>query len=87
MSKSIRFFSRKLTSDSFDLRCAQFVFWVAAIGIFALGLSKLPSLQLSEAELFFGVLLLVVAAFQFIILSFVLPITAVGKRANAKNDD
>ena len=87
MLKPLRFLTRRLTSTDFDVRCAQLAFWVASIGIFAIGVSKLASLQLSEAELFFGVLLLVVAAFQFIILSFVLPITALGKRANAKTDD
>jgi len=51
-----RFLGWQLTSELSGAKFAQITCYVSAFGIFALMIRKIGRLQLTEAELFFGVL-------------------------------
>ena len=74
MSTFSYFSTRRLTSDRVDAHLGQIACWPAATGILVLHLLRLPSLHLSEVELFFGVLLVIAVTLQAVILGMLLPI-------------
>lgn len=51
----------RVTSDSFDLKLGQTVAYLITTLLLVLGFMKLTRLDLNETELFFGLLLLIVA--------------------------
>jgi uncharacterized membrane protein YiaA len=53
----IQFLGRRISDDSFDAKLARVACFVAGVLVFALSIWKLTRLELSEAQLFFGVLL------------------------------
>jgi len=66
MGKLRRVLGWQLTSEVSSAKFAQVACYVTAIGFFALAMWKIATLQLTETELFFGVLQ-VLAVFMLII--------------------
>ncbi|TWT62075.1 hypothetical protein [Rubinisphaera italica] len=73
ISQLIKLFSRKLSSSRFDVQVGQIVCWVFAIFVMLIGITKVSRMGLSEAQLIFGILLVVVLTLQMIILGMILP--------------
>ena len=71
---TLKSFDRKIANDSFDANLARGTCF--AVALFVLGLSfwKLTQLELSEAQLFFGVLLSLSVPLLFIIAGLLLPL-------------
>lgn len=63
----------KITSDSFDLNLIRVAFFFTAIFVMILSLRKLSRLDLTEAELFFGVLLSLITPLLLVILGLIYP--------------
>lgn len=53
----MRTLQRKVTSDRLDNRCVELAYYGVSLLVLVLGFKKLSLLKLNEAELFFGVLL------------------------------
>lgn len=75
----------RLTTRDRAGRAAQFISYVAAVGLLALGFYKLDRLSngLSEAELFFGVLLVLATGLLLICLGTLTRIAAMWTHAHA----
>ncbi|HBN75883.1 MAG TPA: hypothetical protein DD473_08705 [Planctomycetaceae bacterium] len=69
----IKLFSLKISSSRFDVLVGQIVCWVFAIVVLLMGITKVSNMELSEAQLIFGILLVVVLTLQMIILGMILP--------------
>ena len=69
-----RFFGHPISSDAFDTRLGQVVCFVAGVLMLVVSMWKLTQLDLSEAQLFFGVLLSLCVPLLLIIVGLVLPI-------------
>ena len=80
-----RILAYRLTTRDRAGRLAQIVCYIAAVGILALGLGKLNAMAptLSEAELFFGTLLVVVTGLLMICLGTLTRIAAMWTHAHA----
>ena len=72
--KNFQDFNRKITSDAFDAQSGQIISWLVSILVLIVGFMKLTSLQLTEAQLFFGILLLLAVVLLGVILGVLLPI-------------
>jgi len=75
----------RLTTRDKAGRAAQFISYVAAVGLLVLGFHKLDRLSngLSEAELFFGVLLVIATGLLMICLGTLTRIAAMWTHAHA----
>ena len=67
MRAIIAFAKRPLTSESLDMSLASISCYAAGLAMFSLCMLQLPRFELSETELFFGVLIIVAASFQLIL--------------------
>ena len=56
MNTARRFLGWQMASELSSAKFAQIAAYVVAIGFFALAMKKIATLQLTEAELFFGIL-------------------------------
>ena len=65
----------RITNDSFDMNLARVASFVAAVFVMALSLGKLTRLELTEEQLFFGLLLSVITPLLMIIVGLLLPIS------------
>ena len=65
---------RKLTSASTDAKIGQAFCWVGALLVMVAGMYKLTRLPLNEAELFFGVLLVMAVTLLGVIAGLLLPV-------------
>ena len=74
------FFGRTISSDDFDMNLGQGVCYVASIVVLAVSFWKLTQLDLSEAQLFFGLLLSFCTPLLLIIIGLLLP--SARRRAN-----
>jgi len=74
MTDVIRLFTRNLTSTGFDAKMAKMACWICSAVVMVAGILKLARLQLTESELFFGILLVLAVAILFIILGLLMPI-------------
>tara|TARA_R100000750_G_C2302092_1_gene79237 strand:- start:22 stop:288 length:267 start_codon:yes stop_codon:yes gene_type:complete len=74
MSKLIKLFTRKLSSSQVDVQIGQIVCWVFAIIVMLIGINKISRMDLSEAQLIFGILLVMILTLQMIIAGMILPI-------------
>lgn len=61
-------FKRKISSGRFDAGLGHALCWAFAILVLIVGLPKLASFDLTEPQLFFGILLLIAVALLGIIL-------------------
>lgn len=78
--KFFRHFNRKITSDAFDARSLQIVSWLVSILVLVVGFLKLASLQITEPQLYFGILLLLAVVLLGVILGVLLPVAqAIGQ--------
>ncbi len=68
-------FTTKLTSDTFDAKLGQFSCFTTSAVILLLSFWKLAQLELSEAQLFFGILLASCVSLLFIVIGLLLPLT------------
>ncbi len=73
--------SYKITTDAFDMRLAQVASFVAAVLVLTLSFWKLTRLELTEAELFFGVLLCFTMPLLLIVIGLLLPNSTATKAA------
>jgi hypothetical protein len=71
-----RVFIARLGDDAMMLRVGQWVVYGFSLGVMLLGLRKVTMLNLSEADLFFGVLLVVNLSMLMAIGGMLLPLTA-----------
>ena len=78
-----QFFGRKISNEVFDLKLGQVVSFVTGILLFALSIMKLTKLDLSETELYFGVLLSLTVFFLCIIMGLLLPMSTAAGRQKA----
>lgn len=75
-----RFFGQQISSDAFDKRLGQVVCFVAGGLVLVLSMWKLTRLGLSEAQLFFGVLLSLCVPLLLVIVGLVLPIATTARK-------
>ena len=66
--------THKITSDAFDAKLGQVACFVLAVLVLALSLWKLTRLDLSEAQLFFGVLLSGCVPLLCVVVGLLLPV-------------
>jgi hypothetical protein len=71
----------KITSDAFDVRFAQLACFAASLLVLALSVWKLTRLELTEAQLFFGILLSFVMPLNFIVIGLLLPLSGAARKA------
>ena len=64
----------RITNDSFDAKFGQFVCFAAAVLMMVLSFLKLTRLDLTEAQLFFGMLLSLIVPLLLIIIGLLLPV-------------
>ena len=72
----LRAINRRISTDKFDANMAQFLCYGIGLMIMVLGITKVASMRLSEAELLFGILLVMIVAMQAIIVGVVLGLYA-----------
>ncbi len=70
----------RVSGEVFDARLGQVLCFVAGVLILALSLWKLARLELTEAQLFLGVLLSLVVPLLFIVIGLLLPIASAIRR-------
>ena len=78
-----QFLGHKITSDTFDMKLAQVACFVVGLLVLVLSFWKLTRLDLSEAQLFFGVLLSLCAPLLFIIVGLLLPVATAHRKSTA----
>lgn len=69
----IHFFGRTISSDDFDTKLGQGVCFVASIVVLVVSFWKLTQLELTEAQVFFGLLLSFCTPLLLVIVGLVLP--------------
>ncbi len=74
---------KRVTDNLFDARLGQVVCFIAGVLVLALSLWKLTRLELTEAQLFFGVLLSLAVPLLFIVIGLLLPISSAMRRPRA----
>ncbi len=82
-STIIGLFGDKITSDSFDAKLAQAASFFAGVLVLALSFWKLTRLDLSEAQLFFGVLLSLCPPLLLMVVGLLLPVATAHRKSNA----
>jgi hypothetical protein len=73
--------SREITNDVFDRKLGQVASFVAGALVLVLSLGKLTRLELTEEQLFFGVLISLVVPLLLVVIGLLLPISTAAKRA------
>ena len=73
--------TRRITSDSFDLNFVRAACFAGAAFVLALSFWKLTRLELTEAQLFFGILLSTITPLLFIVLGLLFPGSIAAKKA------
>ena len=68
-----RFFGRTISSDAFDTKLGQVVCFVGSVVTLVVSLWKLTQLDLTEAQLLFGLLLSLTVPLLLLIVGLVLP--------------
>jgi hypothetical protein len=71
-----RISGRKITTDNFDTKLAPMACFAAGILVLVLSFWKLTRLDLSEAQLFFGVLLTLCVSLLSIVVGLLLPMSS-----------
>ena len=74
MPKPVRLLTRKLTSEAADSTFGSMVFFVVAVALWLIVIPKLVGLGLTEAQLIFGLLLLLVASLLCVAHGLLLPV-------------
>ncbi len=67
------FFGRTISSDAFDTKLGQGVCFVASVVVLAVSFWRLTQLELTEAQVFFGLLLSFCTPLLLVIVGLVLP--------------
>lgn len=80
MTRMLRLFRCDLTSPRLDSKVGQIACWLCSAGVLTLGMWKLSRLQLTEKELFFGVLLVLAVALLGVVLGMLLPLVEESSR-------
>ena len=76
-----RLLGRKISDDSFDRRLGQGVCFVASSVVALVSFWKLARLDLTEAQLFFGILVSLCTPLLLIVIGLLLPITTPARKA------
>ncbi|MCA9156262.1 MAG: hypothetical protein R3C99_19165 [Pirellulaceae bacterium] len=74
MTRILRLFRYDLTSPRLDAKVGQILCWLSSAGVMTLGMWKLTRLQVTEKELFFGVLLVLAVSLLGVVLGMLLPL-------------
>ena len=82
-----RLVTRKLTSTEFDARAGQIAAWTVSALVLVLGLLKLASLQLTETQLLFGVMLVLAVSLLGVNLGLMLPIAQSVNELRKRRED
>ena len=77
MAHIVQQFKRNVTSTRFDVKIAQWVLWSIALMIIVGGIYELTRFQLTEYQLFVGILLVLAVSLQVILGGLLLPIVQV----------
>lgn len=77
----IQSLSREITHDAFDRTLGSVACFVAGVLVLVLSFWKLTRLELTEAQLFLGVLISLVVPLLLIVIGLLLPICSAAKRA------
>ena len=80
----MRNITRPITSPSFDSRIGQVACWTSSLVLLVLGMLKLTTLPLTETELFFGVLLVLIASQLCVLIGLALPVCLVKSAGGEK---
>ena len=75
--------ARRLTNDGFDLKLAQVAYFGAGVLVLALSMWKLTRFDLTEAQLFFGVLLSFITPLLLVVIGLLLPIAKAARQQKA----
>jgi uncharacterized membrane protein len=73
--------NRNIVADDTLMRLGQFLCFVAGVFVLSLSLWKLSRLDLSEAQVFFGVLLSLITPLLLVLMGLLLPIARTAKNA------
>ena len=76
MKDTTRLLRQKISSDSLDAKLGQVLLSVAGVLVFAVSFWKLTRLDLTEVQLFFGVLLSLCVPLLLMIAALLLPVAA-----------
>jgi hypothetical protein len=74
---------RRLSDSSFDAKLGQAVSFITGVLVFALSIWKLTRLELSEAQLFFGVLLSGCVPLLCVVVGLLLPVAMSDRKPTA----
>ena len=77
----MKFLKRSVSSSDFDVQAARLGIWAASILVLVFGVLTLAKLELSQAELFFGLLLVLAVSEILVLIGLVLPMVATHDRA------
>ena len=72
----LRAINRRISTDKFDANMAQFLCYGIGLMIMVLGIYKVTSMHLSEAELLFGILLVMIITMQAVIVGVLMGLYA-----------
>ncbi len=82
MNNATRVWTRRISRESVDSGIAQFICYLAGIGILVLGFWKLTRMPVTETELFFGVLLVLLTAVVMIAIGLLMHLIQLVKDRN-----
>lgn len=81
MSRLLRIFVWRLSTDTFDVRLSQWLCFAAAPAVLVMAVLKLSRLPLTEAEVLIGLLASLAVTLLLVILGLVLPLAQQRKPA------
>ena len=84
MSVAKQFLGRKVSTDAFDVGCAQALCFVGGVFVLALGSYKLSDFDLSAAQILSTLLLLSAVSIFMILLGVLLPITCAALKKTSR---
>jgi hypothetical protein len=76
MKATARFLTRSITSQRFDVQAGRVACWLVSVAVLILGCLTLARLELTEVELFLGLLLVLTVSLLSVLLGLVLPMAA-----------
>lgn len=79
-NRIVKLATLRLTSGAFDTRVAQYVCWIFALLMLVITMRKISSLELTEAQLLFGILLAFVCPMLAVILGLLIPLSVQSRR-------
>ena len=85
MTDIIHLFKRNITTSRLDAKLGQAFCWTGSLVMMTAGILKLTRLQLTESELFFGILLVMAVTMLGIVARLLLPVVEYVAREQRRN--